>query len=165
MRLLRNRRTGFLVVVMLSIVGVTFGFVLRPTASLGAPTIPVFDDVSAAAGLRTQNQISFGLQWADYDNDGFPDFYVGRHGGCDADLFRSNGDGTFSDVSASSGVRVCNADRHNCVWGDLNRDLLIDLFCAVNETDHALINQGDGTFVDQGGSLGFGEEARTHDQA
>jgi len=127
-----------------------------PPAISAVPDVPVFDDVSAAAGLKTTDQKSFGMQWADYDNDGWLDFYVGRHGGTVANLYHNRGNGTFQNVSAASGIQVAG-DRHGCVWGDITDDGLIDLFCTVSGMDHALINQGDGTFSDQGKALGFGK--------
>jgi hypothetical protein len=104
MRLLGYRRTGLSLVVVLSIVGVAAGLLFRPTASLGAPTVPVFDDVSAAAGLRTQTQISFGLQWADYVNDSAPTSTSAATALRRRPLPQP---GTArSDVSASSGPRL-----------------------------------------------------------
>ncbi len=122
----------------------------------GCSPAPVFDDVSASAGLRTADEKSFGMLWADYDNDGDWDLYVGRHGGGKNDLYRNRGDGSFQIVSNTPGIRM-GGDRHDCVWGDLNKDGLIDLFCAVSGNDHVLINQGDGTFANQSKKLGFGK--------
>jgi hypothetical protein len=134
----------------------TYQFQDASRAVSGSP-VPVFTDVSASAGLDQANLVSFGVQWADYDDDGHADFYVGRHGGCNADLFHSSGDGTFVEVGAVSGVRLCTGnDRHNCVWGDLDKDAFLDLFCTAHEMDEILINQGNGTFADRGAALGFG---------
>jgi hypothetical protein len=62
-----------------------------------------FTDVTREAGLaepatRTQTAV-----WADIDNDGFLDLFVGNENG-PSQLFRNKGDGTFEDISHSSGV-------------------------------------------------------------
>ena len=48
--------------------------------------------------------------WADYDNDGNLDLYVGNENESSrkafpSQLFRNNGDGTFTDVARAAGVR------------------------------------------------------------
>lgn len=60
-----------------------------------------FQDVSEQAGLGC---IAFGLGIAigDYDNDGFQDIYLNNFG--PNLLYRNNGDGTFSDVTAIAAV-------------------------------------------------------------
>jgi len=62
-----------------------------------------FTDVTREAGLaepatRTQTAV-----WADIDNDGFLDLFVGNENG-PSQLFRNKGDGTFEDISRSAGV-------------------------------------------------------------
>lgn len=62
-----------------------------------------FTDVTQEAGLaepatRTQTAV-----WADINNDGFLDLFVGNENG-PSQLFLSKGDGTFQNISTSSGV-------------------------------------------------------------
>ena len=62
-----------------------------------------FTDVTREAGLaepatRTQTAV-----WADINNDGFLDLFVGNENG-PSQLFLNRGDGTFQDISAASGV-------------------------------------------------------------
>jgi tetratricopeptide (TPR) repeat protein len=62
-----------------------------------------FTDVTKEAGLaepatRTQTAV-----WADIDNDGFPDLFVGNENG-PSQLFHNKGDGTFEDISHAAGV-------------------------------------------------------------
>ncbi|HKC86578.1 MAG TPA: CRTAC1 family protein [Blastocatellia bacterium] len=62
-----------------------------------------YTDVTAAAGLaEAGNQYGMGVATGDYNNDGFVDLYVTNFGA--NTLYRNNGDGTFSDVTAEAGV-------------------------------------------------------------
>src|SRR5712671_5355780 len=63
-----------------------------------------FVDVTAEAGLANAGDGNYGMGVAvgDYDNDGYPDLYVTSYG--KNILYRDNGDGTFTDVTAKAGV-------------------------------------------------------------
>ncbi len=66
-------------------------------------------------------------------------------------LYRNEGDGTFSDVSDTSGI-AAPAQNYalGVVTGDWNSDGLTDLYVACDRTPSILyINQGDGTFEDE----------------
>ena len=85
-----------------------------------------FTDVTASAGLQTRGW-GMGVCVADYDNDGYSDFYVTAYG--PNALFHNNGDGTFSDVTSAARVR----DTHwstGCAFGDYDRDGDVDLYVA-----------------------------------
>ena len=77
---------------------------------------------------------------ADYNNDGFLDFYVMRSawsgykilGQLPNSLIRNNGDGTFTDVTISSGMYAQHPTQSS-VWFDFNSDGWLDLFVG-NET-------------------------------
>jgi hypothetical protein len=67
-------------------------------------------------------------------------------------LYQNNGDGTFTDVTASSGVRSPSPYYSlGAVWADIDNDNDLDLLVA-NDThpNQALLNQGDGTFLEAG---------------
>ncbi len=87
-----------------------------------------FEDVTAKAGLSGAGLgFSFGAAVADYDNDGFDDIFV-----CNAGtntLYHNNGDGTFSDVTAESGLdrKPENVLSVGAAWFDYNNDGLLDL--------------------------------------
>jgi len=67
-------------------------------------------------------------------------------------LFRNNGDGTFSDVSAKAGVSDApGLFGMGVAWGDFNEDGRVDLYVA-NDTgaNYLYRNNGNGTFTDVG---------------
>ena len=67
-------------------------------------------------------------------------------------LYRNNGDGTFTDVSAKAGV-AGSGHRHGltAVWSDFNNDGKLDLFVANDGGENYLYqNDGNGKFEDVG---------------
>jgi enediyne biosynthesis protein E4 len=87
-----------------------------------------FEDVTSRAGLEGKDlDFSFGVAAGDYDNDGHTDLFI-----CNAGpnaLYRNNGDGTFTNVTAGSGLDQKPADLLSVVaaWFDYDRDGLLDL--------------------------------------
>jgi hypothetical protein len=62
-----------------------------------------FEEVTARAHLTNQElTFSFGVAAGDYDNDGDPDLFIANAG--PNALYRNNGDGTFTNVTAGSGL-------------------------------------------------------------
>src|ERR1022692_2426098 len=62
-----------------------------------------FRDDTAEPGLgRNNTRYSFCCGWNDYNRDGWPDLYVVNDFGR-KNLYRNNGDGTFTDVAAQAG--------------------------------------------------------------
>src|SRR6476646_2125006 len=84
-----------------------------------------FGDVTAKAGVAGNGMFATGVTVGDYDNDGYLDIYVTGYGG--NQLFRNNGDGTFSDVTAKAGVGG-GAWSSSAAWLDYDRDGYLDLF-------------------------------------
>src|SRR5262245_38017281 len=86
-----------------------------------------FTDVTSRSGF-TRRGWGMGVCTADYDNDGFDDVYVTAVLGPNV-LYRNNGNGTFTDVTAQAGV----GDTHwgtGCAFGDYDRDGQVDLYVA-----------------------------------
>src|SRR5205823_14895180 len=61
-----------------------------------------FEDVTANAGLAGLDGVSVAL-FADFDNDGNKDLFVSRTFKPNQ-LFHNNGNGTFTDITAKSGI-------------------------------------------------------------
>ena len=126
-----------------------------------------FTDVTQEAGINhsfTVFQGTFGGGGAvlDYDLDGHEDIFLA--GGADTGrMYKNMGDGTFSDVTESSGLAQALQDivTQGAASADVNRDGYPDLFVTtIASVDHAgseftkqhnlfFINQGNGTFSDQ----------------
>jgi enediyne biosynthesis protein E4 len=103
-----------------------------------------FTDVTAAAGLDDgvvpetgKDRVTWGTIFFDYDLDGFLDLCIAAgtlkpDGTADTDpqpnlLYHNNGNGTFTDVSASSGIDDTGRGR-TIVMGDYDNDGDPDLF-------------------------------------
>ena len=142
-----------------------------------------FRDVTAQSGLDKNNtRYSFCCGWSDYNRDGWPDLYVVNDFGR-KNLYRNNGDGTFTDVAPQAGVEDVGAGMSVC-WLDHDNDGAEDLYVAnmwtaagkristqeifqkdAPEAARALYrkhamgnslfrNNGDGVFQDEGASAG-----------
>lgn len=87
-----------------------------------------FTDVTAKAGVGAEGLFGMGVAVGDYDNDGFPDLYVLGYGRCI--LYRNNGDGTFTDVTAKAGVANIGKWASSAAWFDYDNDGKLDLVIA-----------------------------------
>ena len=107
----------------------------------------VFTDVAFDAGLCEEHFATHMAGWADFDNDGDVDLYVANE--FDADqLFRNNGDGTFTDITEEAGVGNEYYPK-GVTWGDIDGDHLPDLCVSNYRSENRLYhNNGDGTFTD-----------------
>jgi tetratricopeptide (TPR) repeat protein len=86
-----------------------------------------FRDVTAESGLDQNNtRYSFCCAWNDYNQDGWPDLYVVNDFGR-KNLYRNNGDGTFTDVAHEAGVEDVGAGM-SVSWMDYDNDGLQDLY-------------------------------------
>lgn len=87
-----------------------------------------FENVAEKAGVERVPFYGMGVAAADYDNDGRTDLYV--TGYPSSALFHNNGDGTFSNVTSTSGVDNAGEWGSSAAWLDYDRDGLLDLFVA-----------------------------------
>jgi enediyne biosynthesis protein E4 len=87
-----------------------------------------FEDVTAKAGLTGKDlDFNFGVAVGDFDNDGYEDLFIcgaGRNA-----LYHNNGNGTFTDVTAASGIggKPPNTLSVAAAWFDYDNDGLLDL--------------------------------------
>jgi hypothetical protein len=119
-----------------------------------------FEDVTFEAGLAEVNYPTQAAAWADYDNDGDLDLFVGNESDdtlrAPSQLFQNQGDGTFRDVAAEAGVKFY-AFTKGVSWGDYDGDGFPDLYVSNFKSSNRLFrNQGDGTFKDVTAQLGVG---------
>ena len=135
-----------------------------------------FTDVSANAFPEGIKDWWYGgSTWGDYNLDGNLDLYVSGYvdfsrrpnytslrfpmdfGGLPNTLYKNNGDGSFTDVTATISV-LSDASRKSmqAVFHDFNEDGFPDIFVA-NDTDANgfYLNQGDGTFKPFSGPSGL----------
>jgi tetratricopeptide (TPR) repeat protein len=122
-----------------------------------------FKDVSVESGLYHAVN-GFGMAAGDYNNSGYPSLAVVRMGfyGGMIELWRNNGDGTFTDVSVASGISAW-APSFTCSWVDYDCDGKLDLFVCTNlgglfdrKVQHKLYhNNGDGTFTERAQQAGI----------
>jgi hypothetical protein len=85
-----------------------------------------FTDVTRTAGVAN-DRWGYGCSSADYDNDGWPDIYVGNYG--KNRLYHNNHDGTFTDKAESAHVELGNWSPGSA-WGDYDGDGLLDLYVS-----------------------------------
>ena len=134
-----------------------------------------FVDATNAAGLGGRNGFSTSAMWFDYDRDGLLDLFVCNYVQwspehdvfCSVDgksksyctpeafhgstcwLFHNRGNGTFEDVTATSGVFDTTSKALGVAMLDYDRDGWPDLFVANDTQPNKLYrNQGNGTFED-----------------
>jgi len=90
-----------------------------------------FTDVTKASGLGDRSY-GFGGTVGDYDNDGDPDIYVCNWG--PNKLYRNNGDGTFTDMTATAkvagGPKVDDYYSTGAAFFDADDDGDLDLYVA-----------------------------------
>ena len=88
-----------------------------------------FRDVTAESGLsRNNTRYSFACGWSDFDRDGWPDLYVVNDFGR-KNLYRNNGNGTFTDIAPRTEVEDIGAGMSVC-WFDYDNDGADDLYVA-----------------------------------
>lgn len=119
---------------------------------------PRFTNVTDQAGIAHSHGIAMapslgrmtgGAAAGDFDGDGWVDLFFTQLGGHEL-LYRNNGDGTFSDVSALSGFDVAR-DTSGVASGDVDNDGDQDLYVTTfNERQNYLyLNDGQGRFSEQ----------------
>ena len=107
-----------------------------------------FTNVSTAAGIDSGSHLSFCSAFFDYNNDGWQDIYMANDKINTTNiLYKKNGDGTFTDVSESSGTNLA-IDAMSVTIDDFNNDTWFDIYVTNGIAgNYFLKNNGDGTFT------------------
>ena len=141
-----------------------------------------FTDVTQRAGVANGNRVGAGVSFLDMEADGDLDLYVGNYlkfsydreveytdkgvnvypppSSYDPDpdtLYRNNGDGTFTDVSAESRIDECAGYCMGMVCADYDNDGDTDVVVGNDEMENFLYeNDGTGRFRETGLMSGLG---------
>lgn len=115
----------------------------------------VYTDITESAGLFLGNDLSFCAAFFDYDKDGYQDIYVSNDKYTVSNkLYHNLGDGTFEDVSETSGAGIA-IDAMSTTIDDYNADGWLDIYVTnTTQGNYHLRNNGDGTFTNLAESLG-----------
>lgn len=106
-----------------------------------------FRDVTFDVGLGDYHFPTQTACWADYDNDGDLDLFVGNEKG-PSQLFNNDGHGHFLNVAEHAGVTNDEMAKGSG-WGDYDNDRYPDLYVSNLDGPNRLYrNNGDGTFKD-----------------
>ncbi len=110
-----------------------------------------FTDVSEISGIKANAGYALGTSFGDFNNDGWMDIYVANDA-FPQFLFRNNGDGTFTEEAAISGVGYTEDGNTFSGMGtdfvDLDNDGFLDILTTALPYEYFSLfhNNGDGTF-------------------
>src|SRR6266540_1206084 len=144
-------------------------YLIPPSAFASKDRIGRFVDVAASLGIDPVGGAG-GAIMDDFDNDGRLDVVISTVNACRLDIFvmrggwefpmrnsllRNNGNGTFTDVTQSSGLASGEHRTHTAAWADYDNDGYADLYVSnYGEENFLYRNRGDGTFEEVGKRLG-----------
>lgn len=119
-----------------------------------------FTDVTESAGMLSYHPTQ-NAAWSDYDRDGDLDVFIGNESDKGnvhpSELYRNNGDGTFTNVAAEAGVTLMRFVK-GCAWGDIDHNGYPDLYVScLGEPNALFLNPG----PDADGAVRFTDAAAT----
>lgn len=105
--------------------------------------------------LLNSSAVGGGVAIGDFDSDGLPDLCLTRPAG-GFQLYRNLGDFHFTNVTERAGLHSENVWSTGSTFADVNNDGRLDLYvCSYDSANRLYINQGDGTFKEQGKAYGL----------
>ena len=120
-----------------------------------------FTDVTISAGFNTAVLYTIGASWGDINNDGLLDIFLSSRDPNEIipnRLYKNNGNGTFTNISATAGIITSEGDLSFCsAFFDFNKDGWQDIYIANDKGQNSNTlykNNGDETFTDVSVSSG-----------
>jgi hypothetical protein len=124
--------------------------------------------VSASAPLRAAPfeeivpgalPASIGVAWGDYDGDGYTDLFLPGYNrppypARPPQLYRNNGDLTFTEVGQSLGLPSAAVDQEGAAWADYNNDGRLDLLVTCRSGPPSLFRRDETGFIDVAAAAG-----------
>src|SRR5216684_2286917 len=138
-----------------------------------------FRDVTREAGIHFHHEraqspqrlypetMGAGVAWIEYDQDGYLDAFFVNSGYTpnfhpaeppQPALYHNNGDGTFTDVTASSKIHTDGTMFFGVAVADYDNDGFPDIYMTGYRHSVLLHNNGDGTFTDVTEKAGVGND-------
>lgn len=114
-----------------------------------------FTDVAPQAGISNGMKATFESVWHDFNFDGWPDLYVINDLSQGNDLYINNGNGTFTDVTNSSGLKGTNLQSMSNSICDFDNDGDWDVYVTnVQDGNVLFVNDGDLNFSEMAAYAG-----------
>jgi tetratricopeptide (TPR) repeat protein len=112
-----------------------------------------FTDVTVESGLGESITSTQTAAWADIDNDGFLDLFIGNENS-PSQLFHNKGDGTFEEIGHAAGIDRTGFSK-GVTAADYDRDGFVDFYVTNNNGVNCLYhNNGNNTFTEVGRQAG-----------